>query len=488
MPLNNSSMNKIVTCLILLLCTISGCAVNPVTGDNDFALVSESKEIKQGRSYHGSILSQYGVYDDPDLQAYVNRIGQKLASKSHRSHLKFTFTVLDSPDINAFALPGGYIYITRGIMAYLGSEAELAGVLGHEIGHVTARHSVRQQSGQVAASVLSVLIAATTGSSGLGNASQQLTTGLVRGYGREHELEADRLGAEYLHNSSYDPESMLEVIGVLKDQEVYEKALAKKEKREASIYHGVYSTHPKNDDRLKTVVRAAKKLSTQTYQDNNQSLYYRHIDGMIWGPSPRQGVVNGNVFSHPDLAFAIELPVDWQVRNREAFLLATNPAIKALVQIGVVSLGKDESPVALLKRLTGNKELKVQKLGFGVTANTRVKPKNGDYQPARISAIQLENRQVLTFMGTAIKEKFAESDPYFSAIVTSFTKLTLDQIDAIQVPRLEIIEKQSGHDFSSLAQSSAIGYEAENILRLLNRAFPNGDITHIKNIKIITRD
>ena len=481
-------MNKVCTCLILLLCTISGCATNPVTGDSDFAIVSESKEIEQGRRYHGTILSQYGVYDDPELQAYVNRIGQQLADKSHRSHLKFTFTVLDSPDINAFALPGGYIYITRGIMAYLGSEAELAGVLGHEIGHVTARHSVRQQSSQFATGLLSVLIAATTGSQNLANASQQLGAGLVRGYGRDHELEADRLGAEYLHGNQYNPESMLDVIGVLKDQEIYEKALAKKENREAKIYHGVFSTHPRNDDRLKTVVRAAKKLSSENYRDNNQSAYYAHIDGMVWGPSARQGVVNGNLFSHPDLAFAIQLPVDWQVQNTQAFLQARHPDNEALVQISVVSLEKDESLVSLLKRLTRNKELEVRKREYGVTANTLVKAKSGDYQPARISVIELDNRQVLTLMGTAKKEQFIESDSHFSAINSSFTRLTLEQIDAIQLPRLEILERQSGHNFSSLAQRSAIDYRAEDILRLLNRAFPQGDITSIKTLKIITRD
>ena len=239
---------KFVSILILTLSLgLGACAINPVTGERDFAMVSEAEEIEQGRRYHKEIIASYGVYDNPALQQYVNRIGQELAAKSHRAHLKFTFTVLDSPDINAFALPGGYIYITRGIMAYFKSEAELAGVLGHEIGHVTARHSVRQQAGQFASNLLSVLITVTTGEQALGNLSQQLSTGLIRGYGRDHELEADRLGAEYLHAVGYDPENMLEVIGVLKDQEVYEKALAAKEKRPANIYHGVFSTHPRND-------------------------------------------------------------------------------------------------------------------------------------------------------------------------------------------------------------------------------------------------
>ena len=142
------------TLLLILSLALSACATNPVTGKSDFALVSENEEIKQGRSYHNQIIASYGVYEVPALQQYVNSIGQDLATRSHRAHLEFTFTLLDSPEINAFALPGGYVYITRGIMAYLDSRAELAGVLGHEIGHVTARHSVRQQSGQMASTLL----------------------------------------------------------------------------------------------------------------------------------------------------------------------------------------------------------------------------------------------------------------------------------------------------------------------------------------------
>ena len=264
-------MRIVATCVLALYLGLTGCAVNPVTGEQDFALVSEAAEIEQGRKFHQLIIARYGVYDDEKMQQYIDRIGQQLAANSHRAHLAFTFTVLDSPEINAFALPGCYVYITRGIMAYLDSEAELAGVLGHEIGHVTARHSVRQQSGQTASSILGILISAATGSSSLGDLSQTIGTGLVRGYGREHELEADRLGARYLHETGYDPDSMLDVIGVLKDQEVYEKALAKKEGREPSTYHGVFSTHPRNDDRLKSVIREAKNLSEKKYRDSSRT-------------------------------------------------------------------------------------------------------------------------------------------------------------------------------------------------------------------------
>ncbi|CAD7838793.1 MAG: Putative Zn-dependent protease PA5047 [Olavius algarvensis Gamma 3 endosymbiont] len=480
-------MKPITICLLALCLALQACAINPVSGERDLALVSESKEIRQGRQYHSDIIARYGIYDDPRMQQYVNRIGQKLAAISHRSHLKFKFTVLDSPEINAFALPGGYIYITRGIMAYLNSEAELAGVLGHEIGHVTARHSVRQQSGQVVSNLLSVLIGAATGESSLGNLSQQLATGLIRGYGREHELEADRLGAEYLHRSGYNPETMLEVIGVLKDQEVYETALAKKENRAAQTYHGVFSTHPRNDDRLKTVVRAAKKLSRQTYREDNQAGYHDVIDGMVWGPSPEQGIVVKNRFAHPELGFALQLPRGWKIRNDPDFLMAINPATGALAQIGMARLNANESLTALLKRLTRNGELKVSRTDYGVTAKTQVKPRNGENQPARLSAIPLQNSQVLTLLGSASKKEYPATDKKLLEINRSFTRLSQAQMDAIEAPRLQLIGRKS-HNFTSLARQSAIEYDAENILRLLNRAFPNGDINLIDRLKTVTFD
>ena len=198
------------------------------------------------------------------LQSYVNEVGQKLAKNSHRSQLDFHFTVVDSPQVNAFALPGGYVYVTRGILAYLNSEAELAAVLGHEIGHVTARHSVQQYSAATAANV-----AATIGGMAAGIFVPQLgrTTGtrctkssrslpadvLLSGYGRSHELEADRLGAEYLARSGYDPQAMIKVIGVLKNQELFDIEAAKQEgRRTAPIIMEFLPLTP-------TMIRACRK-------------------------------------------------------------------------------------------------------------------------------------------------------------------------------------------------------------------------------------
>ena len=476
-------------CLGLLACAslLGGCATNPVTGDSDFTLTSEAEEIRQGRDYHSRIVARYGVYDDPELQAYVDRVGQRLARASHRSHLEYTFTVLDSPDINAFALPGGYIYITRGIMAYLDSEAELAGVLGHEIGHVTARHSVRQQGGQVASGILSVLITAVTGSAAAGDLSQQIGTGLVRGYGREHELEADRLGAEYLHKTGYDPDNMLEVISVLKDQEVYERALAARENREPNIYHGVFSTHPQNDERLQTVVRAAKQLSRQNYRDDDRETYHAMIDGLLWGPGARQGIVVGNRFAHPELGFALQFPAGWDLRNNPDYLMASNAKTGARLQVGLSALEDDETPAALLRRLTDKDDLEVESTAYGASALVRVRVADGGRQPARLSAIALDHGRALTLLGTAPADAFADTDLELIAVNRSFRRLDAAQIAAIEVPRLHIVERRS-QSFASLARESAIAFDAESIIRLLNRAFPDGDIGALERVKTVTTE
>ncbi len=473
--------------LLALISIISGCAINPVTGDRDFVTISESEEIAQGTKYHQSIIAQYGIYDDPALQAYVNQLGQTLAAKSHRKHLKFTFTVLDSPDINAFALPGGYIYITRGIMAYLNSEAEIAGVLGHEIGHVTARHSVRQQSGQLASGLFNVFVTLATGSQSIGQLSNQLTTGIVRGYGRDHELEADKLGAQYLHKIGYNPESMLEVIGVLKNQEIYEKALAKKQNRQANIYHGVFSTHPKNDKRLKTVIRAAKKLSSKKYRKSNSGKYLKMINGMSWGQNIKQGIVVNNRFMHPDLGFGIQFPVGWQVTNSAEALIARNFETGAIVQMSMSTLEKGESLQDFLKKQSNNQKLSVKTHNFGASARTTV-TLGKKKQPARISALKLNQSQAIFVIGTSTEKTFAQTDKTLQKLNQSYKRLTSKQISEIKSPVISVITARTGDRFKSLAKKSALNYDAENILRLLNRAFPSGQISAGESLKVVTVD
>lgn len=261
-----------------------GCSTNPVSGKEEFVLMSNQQEVSLGAGLHKEVLKQYPAYNNAALQAYVNQIGQQLAAKSHRNDIQYRFTVVDDSSINAFALPGGYIYITRGLLAYLNSEAELAGVLAHEIGHVTARHSARQHTRETLTSVLASVVANKYGNA---QAINMVATASVRGFGRKHELQADKLGAEYLARVGYDPQNMIRVIEVLKAQEEFSKFLAKSEGTQPPSYHGLFATHPSNDKRLQEVVGAAKRYQAGQ-RSNNERGYLNRLQGLKFNVDKKQ--------------------------------------------------------------------------------------------------------------------------------------------------------------------------------------------------------
>lgn len=249
---------------------LAGCSANPVSGENQLALMSESDEIQAGRQAHQEILAKNPAYRDATLQAYVNRVGRTITAYSHRNNLPFTFTVLDDPAVNAFALPGGYVYITTGLMAYLNSEAELAGVLGHEIGHVAARHNVSQASwdtvGSLATKVLSDKLG---GGAELLGAVSELT---LRKYGRDQELQADGLGAEYLARAGYDPAYMVNVIATLQAYDQFTGG-------STDPYRDLLSTHPNNDVRLQQLIAQARQYGGGRRDPGHES-YLQQINGL----------------------------------------------------------------------------------------------------------------------------------------------------------------------------------------------------------------
>ncbi|WP_227820476.1 M48 family metalloprotease [Ramlibacter tataouinensis] len=321
----------------LLLSACVSQVVNPVTGRTELSAMDEAAEIQEGAKAHQDVMKEYRAYADPGLQAYVNEVGQKLARQSHRANLKWTFTVLDSPEINAFALPGGYVYVTRGIMAYLDSEAELAGVMGHEIGHVTARHgaqrATRQQTagiGVLAATVLGAVLEAggVGGATGLASqVSQTAAAGYIASYSRDQESQADELGAEYLTRNRYNPQNMVEVIQVLKSQEQFAADMAKAEGRRVPSASNWLSSHPANDKRLADIKAfAAKYKSQEGYADDGRARYLQAIAGMAFGDSPEQGLVRGRNFYHEGLGIALTAPQGWQIQNAPEAIALVNAA------------------------------------------------------------------------------------------------------------------------------------------------------------------
>ncbi|HYQ72756.1 MAG TPA: M48 family metalloprotease, partial [Gammaproteobacteria bacterium] len=453
----NVHMICLTRCAVLLAVALlaPACATNPVTGGNDFVLMSEDQEIALGRQANAEILKKTPVYEDPELEVLVQQVGETLASHSHRPELFYRFTVLDSTAINAFALPGGYIYITRGLLAYLNSEAELAAVLGHEIGHVTARHSVRQQSTAAVTGILGAVVAASTGIQGVDTLTDMAGTAIVRGYGREHELEADRLGAEYLAKSGYDPNAMLEVVGVLKNQEAFETMMAEKEGREANVYHGLFSTHPDNDARFREVVNAAQLYRTGTTTRINRDSFLRTLNGLAFGDSEREGIIRGNHFYHKPLDFTITFPENWRIENNADRILAASPDNIALIQMSITDLNKRITPKQFMEQ---RMRLKNLRQGSSLESSTlegytAIADSNTSFGARAVRYVVLYRDKRAYIFACAVKNKndSRRFDNDILATARSFRGLTAADEPYATEKKLAVIRAPAGTSYAGLA-------------------------------------
>jgi predicted Zn-dependent protease len=474
--------------MALALClSLVNCATNPVTGESNFVVISEEQEIAIGRNEDLKVTEEHGgIYNDPQLQRYVETIGQRLAAVSHRPNVKFYFRVVDSPMINAFALPGGYVYITRGILSYLNSEAELAAVLGHEIGHVTARHSVQQisaaQGANIAVTVASILVP------GLQNQAAQglinvLGGAWLSGYGRDHELEADRLGAEYLARAGYDPQAMIRVVGVLKDQELFDAETAKAEGRQPRSYHGVFASHPSADARLQQVVGEAARFAQGTYRDERE-VFLKRMDRVPFGDSPDQGFVRAGTFYHPKMGFVLRFPRDWKVGNFPDRVVARSPQQDAVLELRLAGPARG-TPSQVLQRT----------LRLGIGSDLFETEVNG--LPAAVSNTSIQGRPThaaVIFLGGQAYLLGAQARdaramnvhrPDITNTVRSFHAMTESERRLARPLTLRIINATPGMTYAALAQNSPIGKYAEQYLRLINAQYPRGEPRPGQALKVV---
>ena len=466
-----------------LLSLVISCSVNPVTGERDFVLMSEDAELEMGRKYYSQILQSQTLYQDPKIQSYVQSIGDSLAELSHRSDLIYRFTVLDSPDVNAFALPGGYIFINRGLMVYLSSEEELAAVLGHEIGHVTARHSVRQISQAQVLSIISYAVAREAGSAA-GDLANIASGALVAGYGRDMELQADSLGAEYMAKQGYSALGMIDTISVLKEHELYSTEVSKRRGSNQQTYHGIFASHPSNDSRLKEVIKKADSLRKDSLESNSLN-YLKRIEGMTYGDSQVAGILRKNGFYHKDLDIRLISPDNWEVLNTPNSLTFIAPEGKASLQVSVSDQVRKETPKSYLSRLTSGEvyQSKELKLG-GHQAFLTLLEEN--FRISRV-AIVFKNKRIFTFYGTTEKNglDIGEFDNQFLSIIESFRDLKATEIELTEPLLIKSYKVARGDSYSSLARKSPIPFDPESRLRLLNGDYPDGDLEVDAWIKIV---
>jgi predicted Zn-dependent protease len=470
---------------------LGGCASNPVTGRPDVVTMSEKQEIELGRKMHPQVLQQYGRFEDEQLQQYVNDMGQRIAKASHRPELQYTFTVLDSDEVNAFALPGGYVYITRGIMAYLNDEAELAAVLGHEIGHVTARHSVRQQTGATAAGVGAMVAGVLTGNPYVAEAANMAGSALVSGYGRDMELEADELGAEYLNRIGFQPEEMIDVVRLLKNQEMLEIQVARQENRKPRVYHGVFASHPDNDTRLHEVVKAAGKVEHAQDRPNNRDVYLGHVNGLPVGDSRAQGVVRGTRFYHGDLGFTMAFPSGWMVDNQRASVLAVSQPKDAMMKVEAMGIPQGMAPKELLGRLLqGNPTTKSEPLtvnnlpGYVATLRSTGLPW-GNQGPAMVAVVYYNNLAYKIFGAPRQAAGLASFEPVFLSSVKTFRRLRDNEFQRAEPNRIRVVQVPQGTTVAQLAKNSPIEKYPVERLRLLNDLYPDKEPVAGQKVKVV---
>ncbi|HEX9705731.1 MAG TPA: M48 family metalloprotease [Gemmatimonadales bacterium] len=314
----------------------SGCAINPATGGNQLMLVSEAQEIQMGRQADSAVIGSIGLYPDPIWQRYIQQFGARLAASSERPNLPWTFRVVDDPAVNAFAIPGGFVYVTRGLLAHLTSEAELASVVGHEIGHVTARHTAAAMSKQQLIGVgLAVGSMASSQVAKYAGAANQALGILYLKFSRDDETQADQLGLRYMRRANYDPRQMPEVFRMLDRLSSAEGG---------SRLPTWLETHPSPGNRVAAITKQIAALPQDFSGTSvNRDSYARLLDGLVFGLNPRQGYFTGSQFFHPDLRFRLTFPDGWTTNNGAQAVVALSPKGDAVV---VLSQAQETSAAA----------------------------------------------------------------------------------------------------------------------------------------------
>ncbi len=446
--------------------------------------MSEGQEIAVGKESDAQVKQEMGVYNDPELQKYVSDVGLRLAKLSERPSLPWQFTVVDQPAINAFALPGGFIYITRGILPYLDDEAQLAGVLGHEIGHVTARHSARQYTrtigGQIGLVALGVFVPQARP---FGQISEQALGLLFLKYGREDELQADQLGAGYEATGGWDPAGvpgMLSTLGRLDEAAGDRKGVP-----------NWLSTHPDPLSRVKLIQPTVQKLKTgRSDFVTDRDALWRRVDGIVYGDNPEQGVIRGSSFLHPPLRFRVDFPSGWEIANSPQQVVSKAPnaemymllqlvqqpptgsvrdvALASMQKSGFRHVDGDETTINGLDAYVGRYEGQIEGLGEVASRAAHIR----------------HNGQFYLLAGLTAPGLFQQADSAFSQSIRTFRTLSASEAESIRPNRIDLYVVRAGDTWQSLAERSS-GAIKPAALAVMNNAAPSSQPQPGSRVKVV---
>ncbi len=473
-----------VLLIVSLLSGIYSCAVNPVTGKQELMLLSETDEINLGRETDGQVIKEYGIYEDPKLTAYLNDICQRIGRVSHRPNLSYHFKVADVSVVNAFAVPGGYVYFTRGILANLNSEAELAGVMGHEIGHITARHSASQYSkAQLAQLGLGVGMIFGEKVPGLSELAQLGVGMLFLSFSRDNERQADDLGVEYASKVSYDGSQMANFFETLERMNPGS---------DRSGLPSWFSTHPNPEDRVKVI-----RVRAREWQDRlglrspflNRDEYLSHIDGLIFGEDPRQGYVEEHVFYHPELHFQFPVPADWKVNNTPSNVQMISKGQEALI---LFTMTKGTSPYDAARTFVSKNKARVIRTEAIYINGLPSERLFSDVQTQKgvvrvLSYFIQRGKEIFVFHGLTSPGLFQKYEFIFDGTMRNFRDLSDPRRINVRPDRIRIRIAGTSDKLENLLRSFGVPNEKLKEAALLNGKDLNESIPANTMLKVVER-
>lgn len=465
---------------------VSGCiSTNRATGQSQLTGFSTLEDDKQiGREQHPKLLEAFGgEYENPRLQSYISRIGQELAGYAEYQEFQYQFTIVNSPIINAFALPGGYCYVSRGLVTLASNEAELAGVIAHEIGHVNARHTAQRIAQSQLAQGLLLGAVLLTGQQAVGQLGGGIANAVLKSFSREQELEADSLGMRYMSEAGYDPEAMVGFLDTMRDHSQIE---AEKSGRPAGSVdeHNINATHPRTIERVQQAKTIAAEYSGAG-QVVNRDRYLQNIDGMLYGDDPKQGIVRGTEFIHPDLRFRFQVPDGFTIRNGAKEVVAQKDNVKA----AIVFDADRNSSGDILNYLTQDwgKGVNLTDVGRidinGRPAATGATRLNGlDY---RAVAIQGDGNRVFRFRFISDPPQTSDLNVPFRETTYSFRLLSEEEAARIQPYRIIVVPISPGDTVESLSAGFPEGKFSQAAFRVINDLKPQQALPDSGRVKVV---
>jgi predicted Zn-dependent protease len=450
---------------------LGGCEINRETGSLDFNTVRPEEEKEIGAEAHRQVLAEFGgVYYDPALAAYVERVGQKMAGQSRIRNFDYQFTILDSPSINAFALPGGYIYVTRGLLALISSEAELAGVLGHELAHVTARHGAQRLSRMRAEERFCATFLCDFDLPVLGDMAAIGMDLTFRGFTQVQELEADKLGIRYLQRAGYDPHSMNAFLKKLKAQTDLEAEIAGLTLGQRKA-RGYSSTHPLTEDRIAQSNELTGDLAVDPDTVGKRD-YLVAIDGLLYGNRREYGFVTGKSYMHPIRRVAFDVPEGYTLYpdSRRVTVIGADGAIvlfepsRRLVRGPVMDYLKSIWAEGILLRDTRRLAINGMEAATGWM---RRETKHGlvDF---RLVAVRVETGVIYRFLFISPSAMTPRLSEDMRNITYSFRMISDNEADQLQPLRIRIVSAGEGDSLIDLASQSGFTDHAVRRFSVLN--------------------